>query len=74
MNLRNNFIKKFEDNLSQNINLSNYSWFNLGGDAEFFFKANDKKQLIELLADAKKNSLKTTLLGAGSNTLFRDFN
>ena len=72
MNLRNNFIKKFEDNLSQNINLSNYSWFNLGGDAEFFFKANDKKQLIELLADAKKNSLKTTLLGAGSNTLFRD--
>jgi UDP-N-acetylmuramate dehydrogenase len=25
-----------------------------------------------LLADAKKNSLKTTLLGAGSNTLFRD--
>ena len=72
MNLRNNFIKKFEDNLSQNINLSNYSWFNLGGDAEFFFKTNDKKQLIELLADAKKNSLKTTLLGAGSNTLFRD--
>ena len=38
MNLINNFIKKFGNNFNQNVNLSNYSWFNLGGDAEFFFK------------------------------------
>ena len=72
MNINNNFIRKFKTSLSQNVNLSNYSWFNLGGNAEFFFKPTDKSQLIEFLIDAKKNNLKTTILGAGSNTLFRD--
>ena len=68
MNLENNFIKKFNNNFTQNVKLSNYSWFNLGGNAEFFFKPNDKNQLIEFLIEAKKNNLKTTILGAGSNT------
>ena len=67
-----NFIKKFGNNFYQNVDLSNYSWFNLGGKAEFFYKAKDKNQLIEFLTDAKKNDLNTTILGAGSNTLFRD--
>ena len=72
MNLENNFIKKFENNLTQNVNLSNYSWFGLGGNADFFFKPSDKNQLIEFLTEAKNNNLKTTILGAGSNTLIRD--
>ena len=72
MNINNNFIRKFKTSFSQNVNLSNYSWFNLGGNAEFFFKPIDKNQLIEFLVDAKKNNLKITILGAGSNTLFRD--
>ena len=72
MTLDINFIKKFENNFTLNVNLSNYSWFNLGGNAEYFLKAKDKKQLIEFLREAKKNNLKTTILGAGSNTLFRD--
>ena len=38
MNISENLIKKFGDNFRQNINLSNYSWFNLGGPAEYFFK------------------------------------
>ncbi len=72
MNLNNSFIEKFSKNFSQNVKLSNYSWFNLGGEAEFFFKPSNKNQLIEFLDGAKKNNLKTTILGAGSNTLFRD--
>jgi len=72
MNVGKIFIKKFSNTLSQDVNLSNYSWFNLGGNAEFFFKPNNKNQLIEFLIEAKKNNLKTTILGAGSNTLFRD--
>ena len=72
MNLGNNFIIKFGNNFNQNVNLSNYSWFNLGGNAEFFFKPNNKNQLLEFLVDAKKNNLNTTILGSGSNTLFRD--
>ena len=72
MNLNNNFKIKFGNNFNQNVNLSNYSWFNLGGNAEFFFKPNDKNQLKEFLVEAKKINLKITILGAGSNTLFRD--
>jgi|TARA_B100001093_G_C26856429_1_gene1027674 UDP-N-acetylmuramate dehydrogenase len=66
------FIKKFNNNFNKNVKLSNYSWFNLGGNAEYFYKAKDKNQLIEFLEEAKKRNLKTTILGAGSNTLFRD--
>ena len=47
MNIDNNFIRKFKTSFSQNVNLSNYSWFNLGGNAEYFFKPTDKSQLIE---------------------------
>ena len=66
------FTKKFGESLSQKVKLSNYSWFNLGGNAEFFFKPKDKTELLEFFKEAKKNDIKTTFLGAGSNTLFRD--
>ena len=72
MTLRISFAKKFGDNLSENVSLSNYSWFNLGGNAEYFYKAKDKNQLIEFLKEARNKNLKTTIIGAGSNILFRD--
>jgi len=72
MTLENSFIKKFGDNLLENVSLSNYSWFNLGGNAEYFYKAKDKNQLIEFLKEARNKNLKTTIIGAGSNILFRD--
>lgn len=70
--MKNDLIKKFGNNLSKDVRLSNYSWFNLGGTAEYFYKAKDKNQLMEFLHYAKKDNLKTTIVGAGSNTLFRD--
>ena len=72
MSLDIKFIKKFEDNFNYNVKLSNYSWFNLGGNAEYFYKAKDEAQLIEFLREAKIKNIKTIILGAGSNTLFRD--
>ena len=36
MNNLSNFSKKFGENLTQNIKLANYSWFNLGGNASIF--------------------------------------
>tara|TARA_B100000795_G_C22706510_1_gene401770 strand:- start:174 stop:1079 length:906 start_codon:yes stop_codon:yes gene_type:complete len=72
MNLSKNLIKKFGNDLNQNVSLSNYSWFNLGGNAEYFFKAKGKNHLMNFLIEAKKIGLKTTILGAGSNTLVRD--
>ena len=72
MTIENNFVKKFSGNFYSNVKLSNYSWFNLGGNAEYFYKAKNKKQLIEFLREANDKNLDITMLGAGSNTLFRD--
>ena len=70
--MRQDLIKKFSRSVSTNIELSKYSWFNLGGPAELFFKPENKNQLIEFLKHSKENKLKITVLGAGSNTLIRD--
>ena len=66
------FIMNSEKSFSQNVKLSNYSWFNLGGNAEYFFKAQNKNELIEIIKDSKKKKLTITIIGAGSNILFRD--
>ena len=54
MNLVDNFEKKFGNSFSQKIKLANYSWFNLGGNAEYFFKPKDNVQLLEFLDEAKR--------------------
>ena len=72
MSLNRELLQKFGNNISDNEKLSNYSWFNLGGPAEYLFKPANKTQLIEFLKDNLKNKLKITVLGAGSNTLIRD--
>ena len=72
MNLVLELSKKFKNNISHNVELSNYSWFNLGGTAEHLFKPYNKEQLIQFLEINKKNNLNITILGAGSNTLIRD--
>ncbi len=72
MMLNKELLSKFEGSMSNNILLSNYSWFNLGGPAEYLFKPKDKNQLIEFLEFNKKFRYNLTIIGAGSNTLIRD--
>ena len=69
MSLKNSLGEKIGDNLSENVSLANYSWFNLGGNAEYFYKAKNLNELIKFLDVAKKENLKTVILGAGSNIL-----
>ena len=54
MTLNLGITKWIHNGLKENVNLSNYSWFNLGGKADYFFKAEDKIQLINFLKEAKK--------------------
>ena len=54
MILENYFKKKFGKDLSENVKLSNYSWFNLGGADEYFLKKKDKNFLKEFLQEAIK--------------------
>ena len=72
MSLNKDSLKRYGNNISKNVKLSNYSWFNLGGPAEYFYKPENKKQLIEFLKEIRKEDLNITILGAGSNTLIRD--
>ena len=72
MTLEKNINRKFLNNLKKDVKLSNFSWFNLGGNAEYFYKADNKDQLMEFIENTKKKKLKITIIGAGSNTLFRD--
>ena len=64
--------KKYGKNLIFNENLSKYSWFNLGGPADIFFRPDNKNQLIQFVKELQKYNTKLIILGAGSNTLIRD--
>ena len=61
---------KYGKKILFNEKLANYSWFNLGGPSEIFFKPNSIEDIIYFFKTVKPN--KITILGAGSNTLIRD--
>ena len=61
---------KFGKQILIDEKLSNYSWFNLGGIADIFFKPNSIRDIIFFFEKLKPK--KFTIIGAGSNTLIRD--
>ena len=65
------FKKIFGNKLLVKENLSKFSWFNLGGPAEIFFKPANYNELASLLKIYQDNK-KINIIGAGSNTLIRD--
>ena len=64
-------FKKFESKITYNENLKNKNWFNIGGKAKVFFKANELKDLVDFLKTLN-NKEKISVIGAGSNTLITD--
>jgi UDP-N-acetylmuramate dehydrogenase len=73
--MKNLDIKKlsfeFKDNLKINHDIKKKNWFNIGGKAKLYFKAENLKELknfIKKITDKEK----IFVLGAGSNTLFTD--
>lgn len=71
MKTEENLKKKFGEKIYFQEDLSKYSWFNLGGPAEIFFKPENVDQLISFLRFLKKDKKKINIIGAGSNTLIR---
>ena len=55
-----------------NEKLSKYNWFNLGGPAKTFFKPKSIYEIKKFLEKDDSKNKKIHVLGAGSNTLFRD--
>ena len=56
----------------KNEKLSKYNWFNLGGPAKLFFKPDSQFDLEKFLKEHGIKEKNIYVLGAGSNTLFRD--
>tara|TARA_B100001093_G_scaffold517792_1_gene600429 strand:- start:5 stop:913 length:909 start_codon:yes stop_codon:yes gene_type:complete len=62
---------EFSNSLKLNYNLKNKNWFNIGGKAKIYFKADNLKELIKFLRKIE-NKEKIFVLGGGSNTLISD--
>jgi len=56
--------------LKLDYNLSQNSWFGLGGNAKKFFTPDNAQDLADYLI--KNSNEKYYLIGSGSNILFRD--
>ena len=64
-------LAEFKDNLKTNYDLKKKNWFNIGGKAKIYYKANNLKELIKFLKKIE-NKEKIFILGGGSNTLITD--
>ena len=64
-------FKKFEKNIVYNADLKKKNWFNIGGRAKVFFKADKLDDLVSFLKILKSRE-KIHIIGAGSNTLISD--
>lgn len=58
--------------IQENVVLAPYTTFKIGGSARFFCVAKDQFDALEAYEFAKKNNLKTFVLGGGSNLLISD--
>ena len=66
-----NLNSEFGNNLKLDYDLKKKNWFNIGGKAKAFYKADSLKELIKFLQKIH-NYEKIFVLGAGSNTLITD--
>ena len=64
-------LLEFKHNLKINHNIKKKNWFNIGGKAKLFFKAENLNELKKFIKKIN-NKEKIFVLGVGSNTLFKD--
>ena len=62
----------FEHIVRQNELLAPFTWFRLGGPAEYFAEPTSVEELKKLIACASEASLPIRVVGGGSNLLIRD--
>ena len=62
---------EFNDNVKFDYDLKKKNWFNIGGKAKIYYKADNLKELIKFLKKIEDKE-KLFVLGVGSNTLITD--
>jgi len=66
------FLDEVKKPLRQNINLSDYSSFRIGGKADYFFETASLVELKKAILLARQDPLPYYLIGGGYNILFDD--
>lgn len=66
------FTSGFEHCVRQNEPLASFTWFRLGGPAEYFAEPTTRDELQTLVRRAKQEGLPVRVLGGGSNVLVRE--
>ena len=61
-----------KEEIKQNEPMKNHTSFKIGGRAKFYIKITSIKELQKILEFAKKEKIKITILGNGSNVLVSD--
>ena len=61
-----------KERIKQNEPMSKHTSFKIGGPAEFYIKITSIEELQKILEFAKKEKIKITILGNGSNVLVAD--
>ena len=61
-----------KERIKQNEPMKNHTSLKIGGPAEFYIKITSIKELQKILEFAKKEKIKITILGNGSNVLVSD--
>ena len=62
-------LKDLLPGVQENVPLSNYTTFRIGGAAKYFFICEDKNSILNAVRAAKECSLPVFVLGGGSNIL-----
>ncbi len=62
----------FEQIVRRQEPLAMHTWFQLGGEAEYFAEPENADQLIALIQRCREEEVSVRLLGRGSNVLVRD--
>jgi len=65
-------LKKLFPNVQENISLSTFSTFGIGGKAKWFYEVKEEKELVQLIKFCRENNIPYFILGGGSNILFSD--
>ncbi len=54
------------------VSLKNYTTYKIGGDAEYFYQANTRQELMSAIQFALKEEMEINIIGGGSNVLISD--
>ncbi len=66
-----NLLNEFPNIIQSNEPLAMHTWFQLGGNAEFYAEPESWETLLRLLQCASADAIQVHILGAGSNVLVR---